>query len=350
MLHLAFLLLAQGAGADVPVIKAELKNIAAEGKLGPALLCEGTSNLPDGAFLQVYVYYGLAIDGKTLSKDSIAVRQGKFSQDFSAFPRKNLAGKYILQIIYNPELQNPAIPGFKETTVESAFQFGTPDDFERESKAVRDQLVGEIRALMAMGDEVKAKIEELKGKPASAWEELLKGWRDKSADVMVRADPRKVPEYTVLNLDLVATSGMENLSGILISAAKHAAAGLGQDALEGLSRLRQTAEYWTSEIASPRLNTPRELVGAIESARDLIREALGNPDKPVLPSRRRFVEMNSVLQRSLPEDFQPAILEIGTRSIEFFNALADKEPAAKEIHAQLDRLLQKLADSLRPPK
>src|SRR5439155_9022493 len=127
--------------------------------------------------------------------------------------------------------------------------------------------------------------------------------REKSVEIQLRADPRKVPEYNVLNLDLVATSGLENLTGILNSAARIAAAGRTDDALEGLTRLHQTAEYWASEVASPKLTEAPKIVELIDAARKLITDALSRPNDPVLPTRRKFVEMNSVLQRSLPEDF-----------------------------------------------
>src|SRR6185295_19611795 len=45
----------QAAAPEAPVIKAELKDVPAQGKGKPSLLCEGTSNLPDGAYLNAYI-------------------------------------------------------------------------------------------------------------------------------------------------------------------------------------------------------------------------------------------------------------------------------------------------------
>ena len=60
--------------------------------------------------------------------------------------------------------------------------------------------------------------------------------------------------------------------------------------------------------------------------------------------------MNALLQKSLPEDFQPLILEIGTLAADYFRAVSDKEPTLRDLHAKLDKSLEKLAAALAPPK
>jgi len=361
MLHLAFLTTslvatlacstAQGA-AQAPDIKGELRDVPPQGNAAPSFLCEGTSSLPDGALLNAYLYYGRVNEGREIAKDTTTVKGGKFSQDFSPFPKskKNLAGKYIVRFRFSPEFQAQAFPGIAATTVEIVLQHGTPQDVERETKAVRDQLVGEIRIYASMADEVKAKIPELKDKPADAWHAALKSWLDKSTEIQRRNYPLKVPEYRVLNLDQVADGGLEQLGGILISAAKHAASGEGEVAREGLTRLRQTTDFLIDEIASPKLTEPAQILALIESARQLLKDALSHPDDPVLPARRKFVEMNALLQKSLPEDVQATVLEIGTRSVSFFTALADKQANAKELHKELDESFDRLIAALRRPK
>jgi hypothetical protein len=338
------------AAAQTPEIKGELRDVPPQGSAAPALLCEGTTNLPDGVLLNAYLYYGRVNLGREVAKDTTAVKGGKFVQEFAPFARsrKNLAGKYIARFRFSPDFQNQAIPGFDVAQVDIVLEHGSPQDVERDSKAVRDQLVGEIRAFTGMGDEVKAKTRELKGKPAEAWEGAIKEWHRKSVDIQARG--MKVPEYRVLNLDTIADAGLENLTGILISAAKYASIGKTDDALEGITRLRQTADYWVDEIASPKLTEPEQIFQLIESARKLLKEALSRPDDPVLPLRRKFVEMNALLQKSLPEEVQATVLEISTRSVPFFTALADKKPNAKELLKELDETFEKLIASLRRPK
>lgn len=351
MLECALLLLVQAASQGTPLLKAEARELPAQGASAPGIAFDGTSNLPDGSVLNAYLYYGRVDEGKALARDSATVTGGKFTQDFIPFrkSKKNFPGTYIARFSYNPGLQIGTISGFDSATIDVTLVLGTAEDLARESDIVRNRLVGEIREIVGCGDEVKLKLEELKGKPASEWKPSLVGWSQKTVQIMGRAMPINVPEYTVLKLDLIADSGLETLCGILNSAARYAAAGHAEDALEGLTRLRQTATYWEAEIVSPKLTSPQDLLQLVESARKLIAETLAHPDLPVLPARRKFVEMNALLQKSLPEDFQATVLEIGTCSTSFFNAVADKDARAKELHEQLDRMLEKLAAKFRPP-
>src|SRR5262249_51326997 len=160
-------------------------------------------------------------------------------------------GTYIARFIYDPALQGLGAADYPRTTVEFSLQIGTPEDLERESKAVRNQLAEEIRAFIAMADEVKAKMDEFRDKPPAAWDPSLKAWRDRSIELQKRADPRKVPEYTLLRLDVIADTGFENMADIFLSAARIASRGQRETALEGLTRLRQTAEFWLGDIAPP---------------------------------------------------------------------------------------------------
>jgi hypothetical protein len=359
MLHIAFLAAgivsslacstAQGA-AKAPEIKGELRDVPPQGNATPSLVCEGTTTLPDGVLLNAYLYYDRVNEGRELAKDTTTVKGGKFTQDFAPFPRskKNLAGKYIARFRFSPDFQSQAVPGFADTKVDIALQHGTPPDVERETRAIRDQLVGEIRAFTGMADEVKAKTVELKGKPAEAWAGAIKEWHQKSVDIQARA--MKVPEYRMLNLDSVADAGLENLTGILISAAKYASIGKTDDALEGITRLRQTADYWVDEIASPKLTEPGQIFALIDSARQILKDVLSRPDDSVLPARRKFVQMNALLQKSLPEEVQATVLEIGTRSASFFNAVSDKQPNARELQKELDETFDRLIAALRRPK
>jgi len=340
----------QAAAPEAPVIKAELKDVPAQGKGKPSLLCEGTSNLPDGAYLNAYIYYELLRDGREVAKDTITVKGGKFAHEFNAFNQSNLPGKYITRLVFNPDFQDQAMPGFKAARVDFPSQFGTPADADREIRKIRQQLAAEIQAFAAMGDEVEARMKEFNGKPAEAWEAPLKGWREKCTEIQRRSHPMRVPEYRILNLDTVADSGLENLTGILISSAKFATVGRNGDVREGLTRLRQTVEYLIDEVAAPKLTEPAEILQLIASARKLLKDALDRPDDPVLPVRRKFVEMNALLRKSLPEDFQGAVLDIGARSTDFFTALSDKQPSAKKLHAEVEQAFEKLLASLRRPK
>jgi len=161
-------LLSLAAAQDTLTITGQLKEIPATGKDRPAITCEGTANLPNGSVLAAYLYYAKVKDGKEISKDFTAVRNGKFLQDYSVFARRTFPGQYIARFVYDPSLQNAgSATEFARTTVDFILQVGGPADVERETKAIRDQLAGEILALTTIADEVKAKLDELKDKPQS---------------------------------------------------------------------------------------------------------------------------------------------------------------------------------------
>lgn len=349
MLHLAFLLLAQAAAGEAPILKAELKEVPATEKTKGSLVCEGSTNLPNGALLQADLYYRIVDEGKSIDRPTISVQDGKFVQEFQPYPRKIFPGKYIVRLRFNPALQNPAV-NFSDARLDVPFQVGNEADFQREAAFFRGQLAGELREMVGLGEELKGKIKELEGKPADEWKELLKKWESKSHEIMHRADPRRVPEYNVLKIDHPATTGLENLAGILTSAAKYAAAGRGKEALEGITVLRQTAEYLIGEMTSPKLTTAAEVLELLDAARKLLQEAAAKPDQPVLPARRKFLEMNALLQKSLPEDMQPMAIEIGSVAARFFSALADQETNVKELLAEMEKTLEKLAGPLRSLK
>jgi hypothetical protein len=347
MLHVGTLLLALAAAQDTLTIKGSLRELPAEGRSGPALSCEGTANLPDGVILTAYLYYDKVADGRELFRAFSTVKGGAFSQDYPVYSRKNFPGRYVARFIYDPSLQNLGAPDFPRTAVDIALQIGGADDVARESKAVREQLAGELRAMIALGTQVKAKLDELKGKPASDWEPLIAAWRDESNRIQQRADPRQVREYKVLRLESVADVGLEDLSGILLGSARCAAGGDRNTCLEGLTRLNQTAEKWISDIAGPKLTDPGQMAALVDEGRALLRSVADHPDEPVLPSRRKFLEMTELLDKSVPGDFHETVLDIGSRAAAFFIAAADKSAEVKTLHADLDAALQRFADTLR---
>jgi hypothetical protein len=329
-------------------IKAELKDVPAQGKEGPALVCEGTANVPNGIGLVAQLYYGTkAIDGKELFSDTAIVMNGKFSQVFPVFPQRNFPGRYVARLIYDPVLQGLNAPNFPRTVVEIPLQIGGPADVDREGQAVRDQLVGEIRALLAIGDQIKAKFDEFRGKPQEDREAVQKEWQDKTLEIRKRVDPRNHREYFILRLDLLADSGMEDLTGIVLSCGRCFVLDQRDKAVEGLTRLRQSCEYWIGEIQHPKLQDVGRMTESLEECRSIARKVLEKPDEPVLPARRRFLELMGILDKSVAADYHEAILGISDRAVAFFSAASDKSPDARKLHAELDGLLERFAATLR---
>jgi hypothetical protein len=131
MLTIAFLLLAQATAAETPVFKAEIQDVAPTGKTGPSVSCEGTTNLPDGALIDAFLYFDHIYEGRAVSKSVATAKGGKFSMDFRPFPhsKKNMAGKYIAVFRFNQALQNQAFVGFADGNGKTETQFGTPQVF-----------------------------------------------------------------------------------------------------------------------------------------------------------------------------------------------------------------------------
>ncbi len=350
MLHVAFLILASTALQQAPRIAVVIKEGPAKEGKAPPFICEGTTNLPDGAQLKVALFYDRVVLGRGLINEFTPVKGGKFSYESVVFPTRNLPGTYIVQILFDPELQNLNVSGFPLAKTEAKYQIGTPADAERALKAVRERLCDDIRGMIGVCDKLKAKATELRGKKDDpAWPPLLHEAEEKLHAIQKGAQLDAVPEYGLLNFDGVVTTGFENLVGTLMAAAQFALKGDTETAFEGFTRFRQTAEYYISEISSPKLTEPREIVALIESGRKLLKECLDRPDD-VPAARRKFIEMTALLRKSLSEEEEAAILAMGGQAADFFHAVADRKPEAKTLFAELDKALEALAAPLRSPK
>lgn len=338
---------APGDPQDRLALAGELKDVPAQGATGPTLLCEGTTNLPNGVSLVANLYYGKPVEGRELFRGNATIKGGRFSHSFPVFSTRNFPGPYVARLVYDPVLQGLEAPNYPRTTVDLSLKIGGPQDIDREGQSVRNQLVAEIRALLAIADEMKAKVVEMKGKPQADREAAFTGWHEKSLEISARMDPRKHPEFFILNLDLVAHTAMEDLSATLISAARCFVRDQPDVMAEGLTRLRQSCEYWIGEVGRAKVQDVAKLAESVEECRSIARKLLESPDDPVLPARRRFLELIGTLDKSAPVVYHDIILTITDRAASFFTAAADKSPDAKALHAELDSLLNRFAGTLR---
>jgi hypothetical protein len=229
-------------------------------------------------------------------------------------------------------------------------QIGTAVDVDAEGKAVRGQLIAEIRALIAVADQMKAKLEVLREKPQAEREAPAKAWQQEVLEIRKRANPRSHPEYFILNLDFIADSGFEDLTNILNSCGRCFVLNKREEMIEGHTRLRQTGEYWIGEIANPRLTDYGQIASQVDECRKILRKLLDNPDEPLKPLRSRYLEITALLDKSVPPDFHDVILGATSRGAAFFAAVADKSPDVKQLHADLDGLLERFAGTLRNSK
>lgn len=350
MLHVVPLLLALAAAQDTLTIQGSLKELPAEGKDGPAIACEGTANLPNGCVLSATLYYGEAIPGRELAREFVTVKNGAFSHSYSVYPKRNFPGNYTLRVLYEPDLQSVGAPDFPRTWSNFRLRIGDAKDVDRETQAVREQLAAELRGMLAMGEQVRAKLDELQEKPASEWEPLIRGWRDETNKVIRRSGSRRVREYFILDLDLIADQGPEALSSLILLAARNASRGHRDACLDALRQLRQNVDKWVAELSVVRVTDVDRQVAMVQEVRTLLRAMIEDPDQRVLPVRRKFLETMDLLDKSVAETLHGDILDATSRAAALFEAVSDKTPEAKKLHAELDGLLQRFADSLRNNK
>lgn len=351
MLQAATLLLALALSSqDRLTITGELKDVPAQGKESPYFQIEGSANLGNGAVLLAYLYYGKPVAGREISKDTPIVKNGKFNQEFPVFSRSTFPGTWTARITFDPNLQNLGGDEHPITVVDFKLQIGTAEDVDREGKAVRERMIGEIQALIKIADEMKAKLPEMKDKTQAEREVPVKAWHEQGLEIRKRVSARNNPEYYLLRLDLLAETGFEELLNILNSCARCFALNQAPAMAEGLTRLRQSCDYYIGEVRYPKLTDPRQVVVLVEEARALARKVLENPDQPVLPARRRFLEIAGILQKSIPGDYHEVVLGATSRAAAFFNAASDKSPDLKALHADLDGLLERFIGTIRGPK
>ena len=140
---------------------------------------------------------------------------------------------------------------------------------------------------------------------------------------------------------------MEDLTSILMSAARCFVRDQRDTMIEGLTRLRQSCEYWAGEIGRAKVQDVAKLAEKVEQCRAIARKLVDNPDEPVLPARRAILEIVGSLDKSAPVEYHELFLSVTDRAASFFTAVSDKSPDVKTIHADLDRSLERLAATLR---
>lgn len=334
------------APAAGPKIEVTLKDVPAADGRPPRFAVEGKADVPSGHELRIYLYFGILDPGTELSGERVAVRNGTFAHDFTLFKTKNLAGSWILQTVYDPNLQTAGSGGSEPTKVVTPLRIGTELDAQQDRKFFSERLAAELRAVTALGEEVQAKSASKPRPEGPAWDPILKDWRTRATAIQRRALPQHNPEYRVLGISLIADSGLETLIGILNAAAVCAKQGQLGNVDAGLQRLNDTVQKYVGDLAAPRLNEPHQIAALLRTLQDLLRETLAKAAEPVLPRKRLFIERMQILDLSLPANQHDLVQVIQTQGAAFFNAIADQKPEAKALLEDLDKRIQSLAGLL----
>jgi hypothetical protein len=342
------LALACAQGPEVK-LSAELKEVPGDAKKAPLFLAEGATDLPDGAILKVGLYIGPVSPGDEAQRGLVQVKDGKFAKDFQIFgPRERaLAGTDRLRVAIDPNLQPPKLQSLPPRHVDVKLEVGDGLAREKEHAAVRKQLEGEIRAILAIAGEVQEKFAAAKEKPeVKAWAALTEDWKRRCQEIERRAG--LVSEYRHLGYVHIVDSGLEQLREITLNMAGCGARGLAAPMQEGRVVLDRTAQTLLGELNAAALS-PLQLRALVEDFRSVLKESTTIPAEGVPAARRKYVALSFSLGRHLGDKHADALGALADGGKRLFDALDEKKTdEAKALQAELlqrtDRLLQALQD------
>ena len=312
----------------------------------PGFLCEGSTDLPDGCRIDVFAYFGNPLRGAHLKHSAVLVKEGKFSASFSLYAKRNLAGLYTFQVVFNPSLQqvrHQTLPALEKL---APLRVGTEEAAANDRKSVGENLLADMKGLVAIAEEARLKHVESKGKlETAAWEALLKDWHRRAARINVAAIARI--EYRVLGFGLAVDDGMEHISGIVMDLCRCAARGQEKDLREGRERLDLMISKFENQLKAP----PPKGAGAerVRDARRLLKEAVAAPEADRRAAKGRFRQSMVDLNSLAPSEFASVILEISGAATEVFDAIEEKKDVKGPLE-KLDARLEELEKALQNAK
>lgn len=186
----------------------------AEGK--PQLICEGTTDAPEGAVFMINVYRTKVDPGRQLSSRAVQVNDGKFTTapDFSLFREYNMPGSYVFEVAFDPDFQ-PVEEEIverikkegkdKEVKVVFSIQLGTREDHDREFRRVRQKLADEFEAVQKVLETALADWET--AGDVDTWKTRAEAYKEKAREIEARNV--RLPEYHYFELADIAESEFE---------------------------------------------------------------------------------------------------------------------------------------------
>ncbi len=349
-------LLFLGACAAAPqdkksAVQATASEIAADEKekKPPGFLCEGTADVPDGYRIDIYTYFGKPEKAAHIKQAALLVKGGKFSATFSVFTKKNLAGKYILRVTLDPNLQPARFQNIPGQEIDVVMNVGTEEDAGADRRTFGEGLIGDMKTLVALAEESKQKHLEGKGKlDAAAWNTLLKDWTRRAGQINKKV--MDTAEYRVLGFGGVMDTGFEHLTGIVMDLCRCASRGEEKDMREGRERLDVMVSGFADQLRGAPPDPKKVRAELVKNARDFLQDAVyASGDRAPL-GRNRFRQTLFDLHKdkALPEETRSVILELSASATELFDLLdAKKEPKPllDKIDARLGELLKALQNA-----
>jgi hypothetical protein len=321
------------------------------GKEQPGFLCEGTTDLPDGCRIDVFIYYinprlggpreKEPENGSHRQQSATLVKNGRFSTSLSIFEGKNLSGDYTFRVAFDPNLQARPFAGLSAVHAYVPFTVGKPGDAEKDRAAFGARLFGEIKALVAIADEVAARrrADKEKGKPdPDVWAGLVKEWTRRIREINARV--HQVHEYVALEIAHIADAGVENMSLIILDLARCGSQGLDKDLREGRERLDIVVSNFDNQLNTP-INSRTARIELAREARKLFEVAVHARDERAPAARKRFIQDLIDIHNITPPEARAAILDLMRSANEIFDAVAEKKDA-REPFEKLDGRLEEL--------
>lgn len=182
----------------------------------PQLICEGTTDAPEGVVFTVHVYRARVDPGRQLSYKAVQVKEGRFSTspDFALFRDYNMPGSYVFEVAFNPDFQPVEVEIVerikkegkdKEVRVVFAVQLGTREDHEREFRRVRQRLADELQAVQKVLETALA--DWVTVRDVEAWKIRAEQYRQKVREIEARNV--RDPEYHFFELAGIAENDFE---------------------------------------------------------------------------------------------------------------------------------------------
>lgn len=326
----------------------------------PALVCEGTTNLPNRARLDLVFFFDDPKLRVEMGRDAIEVREGRFSCEVGLYtPPRNLAGLHSARVVFDPHLQRPGLQQARRIQVEARLQAGSPDDAENDRRTWGRKLVGEIEAMTSPA-EAEAQARYIRDKAAGKhdrkeWDRFIGEAEERTHEILHRVV--RVPEYKALRFGDGADVGLEELRDLTLHYIRSCLRVLNNpNDLHGPAVLR---EAWNllkrskqKKIHSvfPPQGDAKLLTGLGEEALKVLKDSMEADEKGRARAWSKFRETIVTLDSRAPGTFHEAIIGLAAEAAPFFEALgADREKARPLLEA-LERRFQEIFEDFKKMK
>jgi hypothetical protein len=342
-------LLGPGESQEPPKLSATFTDLPSTPD-GPGILCEGTTDLPDGCLVELTLFYGKADDGAQIAPFlSVPVQKGKFSHTFVVYPQKNLPGEYVVRMTFTPDLQRQQFRQIPMSLVESKFPIGEPSQFEAGRNEVRERIQKDVRDFLRLADEIATEYAKVRGKmDRAAWDRRVEDWKKRTTDLNHRV--LATPEYRVLQFKLLNNGGLEHLGGIILELARCAREEDEKALREGRARLDHEAQGILQEYKPLPVDPAKYRLELILDARKVLAGSRGLSEAKLATAKGKFNEIMLRLNLQCPPSYRDRIRSILEAGTEYFRAADERQGDLDALYQKVERPTAELLEALKNEK